>query len=309
MLFCEWPLDEAREAFVHEFAISEEPEVAPPPLDEDGLPVRRAVPMSWPQQKLAGWLGSSLRELCSQRELRCHVEVDGPVDYLPRGSGPEGRKRVFPDVYVVVDHAQEPSGTYRVGVTGRPPDVVFELAVASSLGRDLGEKVEKYAEMGVAEYFVFDVDKVAIPGLLKGYRLGAGGEYEEIPRLPTADGLVRLHSERLKLDVGVVEAPRAQRGSAPRLFRPGELVPLPTEDEGEQERALARERELRKRALAREQAERKRALADQAQELRVEQERALAERDVAWERRLAELAQELAALKRERERGSPPGEA
>ena len=272
---------------MHEFAISEEPEVAPPPLDEDGLPVRRAVPMSGRQFWLAGWLESSLRELRARGELRCHVELDDPVDYLPRGADPENRQRVFPDVYVVVDYEQEPSGPFRTWVTGQAPDVVFEMAVASSLGRDLGEKVRKYGEMGVVEYFVFDVDKVAVPGLLKGYRLGSTGEYEEIPRLPMADGLVRLHSERLKLDVGVVRAPRAKRGLAPRLFRPGETVPVPTEDEAEQERALAERDAAWERRLA---------------ESDVAWERRLAEHDAGWERRLAELAKKLG----EKDRGSWP---
>ena len=282
VLFCEWPLGAAWEASVHEFAIGEEPVVSPPPLDEHGLPVRRAVPMSGRQAELALWLGSTLRELRSRSDLQCHVEIDDPVEYLPSGSGPENRLRVFPDVYVVWDYAQEPSGPFRTWVTGRAPDVVFEMAVESSLGRDLGEKVRKYGEMGVAEYFVFDVDKVAIPGLLKGYRLGPKGEYVEIPRLETADGSVRLHSERLKLEVGVVRARRAKRGFAPRLFRPGELVPLPTEDEAEQERALV----------------------EQAERLRAEQERALAEKD----RELAEKDRELAELRRERPEGSPAGE-
>jgi hypothetical protein len=230
---------------VHEFDLTE-PEVAPPPLDADGLPVRRRIPMNGRQARQALWLESTLRELRRASALAAHIEVDDPVDYLDAANA---RGRVFPDVYAVVGLAQQPSGPFRTWITRRPPDVVVEIAVESSLPRDLGEKLVKYEQMGVREYFVFDLDMVAVEGLLVGYRLGPRG-YQQIPSIPSATLLTRLHSERLELDVGIIGDTRAERGYAVRLFRPGEDAHLPTEDEAAAARDLERLRAEKDRELA-----------------------------------------------------------
>ncbi len=146
----------------------------------------------------------------------------------------------------------------------------FEFAVSSSLVRDREEKPRLYAAMGVQEYFVFDVDKKAIPGLLEGFRRDPDrGHYLPIPSEQTGEGYARLRCETLGLDLAVVPEPLAEEGFALRAFLEDSLVPLPTREEAR----LAREKDA---ALAKKDA----ALAEKDAAL-VEKDAALVEKDAA----------------------------
>lgn len=46
--------------------------------------------------------------------------------------------------------------SWRVGKTGPAPQVVFEIASKETWDKDLEEKPERYARMGVKEYFAYD---------------------------------------------------------------------------------------------------------------------------------------------------------
>jgi len=46
--------------------------------------------------------------------------------------------------------------SWRVGKTGPTPQVVFEIASEETWKKDLEEKPERYARMGVKEYFAYD---------------------------------------------------------------------------------------------------------------------------------------------------------
>ena len=117
--------------------------------------------------------------------------------------------RVAPDVYAVFGAV----GNYRrhswlVWREGKAPDFVLEIASPSTWRRDVTEKRDIYAGMGVTEYWRFDPTGGCFTPALAGERL-AGGEYRPIP-LETDEGhiqgmgILRGRSAVLGLDICVL---------------------------------------------------------------------------------------------------------
>ncbi|MBI5712895.1 MAG: Uma2 family endonuclease [Chloroflexi bacterium] len=108
---------------------------------------------------------------------------------------------VVPDVFVVMGVPKGERRTYRIWEEGRAPHVVFEITSSSTRREDLGSKKVLYADLGVAEYFVFDpTGKDMTPSLL-GFRL-YGTEYQPIssPLFSESLGLeLRVQANRLRL--------------------------------------------------------------------------------------------------------------
>ena len=78
---------------------------------------------------------------------------------------------VAPDVAVIKDVAyNEFTRSWRIGKSGPPPQVVFEIASEETWTKDLRDKPGKYASMGVLEYFAYDPHEVPLPAS-KGRRL------------------------------------------------------------------------------------------------------------------------------------------
>jgi len=67
-----------------------------------------------------------------------------------------------PDIAVVKGVAFQHVRSWRVGKTGRAPQVVFEIASEETWKKDLTEKPMKYALMGVQEYFAYDPNEPPI---------------------------------------------------------------------------------------------------------------------------------------------------
>lgn len=85
--------------------------------------------------------------------------------------------------------------SWRVGVTGPAPQVVFEIASKKTWETDLVEKPFKYAQMGVAEYYAYDPNVPPLP-LSEGQRLRGWQLDHGVREMPLdADG--RLWSEHL----------------------------------------------------------------------------------------------------------------
>jgi Uma2 family endonuclease len=61
-----------------------------------------------------------------------------------------------PDIALIKGITQGPIRSWRVGVHGPAPHVVFEVASEKTWGRDLAEKPAAYSEMGVQEYYAYD---------------------------------------------------------------------------------------------------------------------------------------------------------
>jgi Uma2 family endonuclease len=86
------------------------------------------------------------------------------------------KARIAPDVMVVPgvgNRSRRSFFTWSEG--GAVPAVVFEMASEKTWKVDLGKKSDRYASLGVREYFVFDPEElylVAPP--LRGFRLRAG---------------------------------------------------------------------------------------------------------------------------------------
>ena len=94
-------------------------------------------------------------------------------------------KSVSPDLLISFRIGKKARRTYKVWEEGKPPDFVIEFSSKSTVRKDLVDKMELYAQLGIAEYFLCDVDRRYLPSPLMGFRLGDDG-YVEI--LPLADG-------------------------------------------------------------------------------------------------------------------------
>jgi len=68
-----------------------------------------------------------------------------------------------PDIAVIRGIPELDTPSYRVGVYGPPPQVVFEFASKETWIRDLKEKPGEYAQMGVEEYYAYDPNRPPLP--------------------------------------------------------------------------------------------------------------------------------------------------
>ena len=90
--------------------------------------------------------------------------------------------------------------SYRIDEWGPPPDFVVEVASASTARRDLGEKRDIYARIGVREYWRLDRNGEYYGEPLVGERL-VDGAYQRLALHTEPNGDVRVRSEVLGLDV------------------------------------------------------------------------------------------------------------
>ncbi len=109
--------------------------------------------------------------------------------------------RVAPDVFVVFGvESRHKRNSWIVWREGKAPDIVMELASGSTWRRDMREKRDIYAQMGVTEYWRFDPTRNLFFPPLIGERL-VDGEYVAIDVATNGDGIIRGHSAVLGLDV------------------------------------------------------------------------------------------------------------
>lgn len=124
--------------------------------------------------------------------------------------------RLAPDVFVVFGVPNHLRPSYFVWREGKAPDFVLEIASASTVNNDLGDKRNKYAELGVTEYWRFDPTGECLYPRLQCDVLGADGQYRAAALSQAADGAVRGHSPLLGLDL---HAPADDEGRL-RLYDP-----------------------------------------------------------------------------------------
>jgi len=111
-----------------------------------------------------------------------------------------GAEPFTPDILAVLD-VEEPEDDERmswvVAEEGKGPDLVIEVLYKGHRDKDLVQNVERYAQLGISEYFVYD----RLRHKIHGYRLPSPGaaRYQHI--LPQ---LGRFHSSVLGLDMQVV---------------------------------------------------------------------------------------------------------
>jgi len=202
--------------------------------------------------------------------LRAVVALDGhsahanlPI-YYRQG---EPKKHVSPDAFFLPGVPYDPHiKSYCLWKTGVIPRVVFEILSPGSPWKDRVANRRIYEELGISEYYWFDLETRKLEALILD---SATRRYRE----RVADPLGRHRSEALGLEVGVVE-------DAIALYRDGAYLP-PTEE-------LLREAEHRLAEKAQRLTETEGRLADEAQR-RAETERLLAQADA----RIRELEQRL----------------
>ena len=95
------------------------------------------------------------------------------------------RKSISPDIFVTFGIARKERRTYRIWDEGKPPDFVLEFSSENTYRNDLRGKKELYAEIGIAEYFLYDPERQYLPFPLMGFAL-IGRDY--VPISSGADG-------------------------------------------------------------------------------------------------------------------------
>jgi hypothetical protein len=101
-----------------------------------------------------------------------------------------------PDVMVVKDVGKHLRRTFKTWVEKAIPCTVIELSSQDTWKRDLGERQQKYQQLGVTEYFVFDPEGLYVKPPLRGFRLRAG-KYQ--PLAAAADGSLASKELGLRL--------------------------------------------------------------------------------------------------------------
>ena len=105
--------------------------------------------------------------------------------------------RVMPDIYIAFDvdaPAIRQRKLYLPWEAGKPPDFVLEVGSESTSQNDLDPKRDRYAQIGVLEYWRFDLSGGGHYGQpLTGERL-VNGVYLPIELTTEPDGILKGHS-------------------------------------------------------------------------------------------------------------------
>jgi Uma2 family endonuclease len=131
--------------------------------------------------------------------LSLHFQSMGRAIYLAEELAVlyPGEAAFVPDILAVVDVPQ-PEDDQRlawvVAEEGRGLSFVLEVLHRGDRKKDLVDNVERYAHVGIPEYFVYDRARQQV----HGYRLAGGGRYQRI-----VPQFGRYTSEVLGLDLGV----------------------------------------------------------------------------------------------------------
>ncbi len=105
-------------------------------------------------------------------------------------------KSVSPDTFVVFGVANHMRRTFKLWEEGVAPAVAFEVTSRKTRREDRRTKRALYAQLGVAEYYLYDPEADYLRPPLQGFQL-AEGAY--VALAPDATGALR--SERLGLDL------------------------------------------------------------------------------------------------------------
>jgi Uma2 family endonuclease len=109
-----------------------------------------------------------LRDILKERYRgqRVYVGADMFIYYVEG----EPYRNVCPDVFVVLDCDPHIREIYKLWEEGKPPTVVFELTSKGTRREDEVQKPNKYALIGVQEYFLYDPKAEYLRPPLMGFR-------------------------------------------------------------------------------------------------------------------------------------------
>ena len=143
---------------------------------------------------------------------------------------------VSPDVFVIKGVSNKKRRIYKVWEEdNKVPNWVLEVTSASTRYTDTESKPQKYADMGVAEYFQYDpTGDYLQPQQLQGFRL-VNGKYESIVPEFGQEGVLSIPSEVLGLQLHLIS------GSL-RFYDPVTKKLLPSYSQTRREAELAQQR-------------------------------------------------------------------
>lgn len=75
----------------------------------------------------------------------------------------EHERPLVPDIAIIRGIPRSRTRSYRVGISGPPPHVVFEFASEETWRKDLVTKPGAYERMGVWEYYAYDPNQPSLP--------------------------------------------------------------------------------------------------------------------------------------------------
>ena len=206
------PLPRAETTMVTRFTTDTIPEYYdegsfPWPWPDDELPERIFIEML--QASTIELIGQYLKDL---QEHLGDIASLFMISNIPIRYDPSNR-RVFiaPDWYISFDvdlDAISEKLSYDVWEVGKPPEFALEVASPSTYRKDVYEKPDIYAYIGIGEYWMFDPTGGELYGqALSGYRLVDGG-YEPIETALNEHGLESGYSEVLRLMLCAMEKSR-----------------------------------------------------------------------------------------------------
>lgn len=112
---------------------------------------------------------------------------------------------IAPDVFVVFGVEKKKRPSYKVWQEeGKVPSFVLEITSASTQENDEEDKPQKYALLGVQEYFQYDPTGDYLNPQLKGSGL-VQGKYQSLAPNFLPDEVLSIHSEVLGLDLRLIE--------------------------------------------------------------------------------------------------------
>ena len=183
------------------------------------------------------------------------------------------RKSISPDVFLVRGVPKGYRKTYLLWKEGKAPDFVIEVTSATTSQEDLNRKKDRYEDLGVEEYVLFDPLGDYLNPRLQGYRL-RGGRFQPIPlerdgslRSRMTGLILRPEGTNLRLIdattgeslLGHREEMKARRAAEGRAAEEAEARQV-AEERANEEAAARRAAEERTRALEEELARLRREL-------------------------------------------------
>ncbi len=159
----------------------------------------------------------TLREICNT--LEDYIERGGRAVFIANDLAVyyPGEPAFVPDLMVVANVELGDRMRWLVSQEQHGVDLAFEIVVTEQRRRECERMSERYARLGIREYFVFDYSRSE----LLGYRLGSAGCYEPIP---VKSG--RLHSEVLGLGVQLQETRVRFFAGTVMLIEPRERIAM-----------------------------------------------------------------------------------
>jgi Uma2 family endonuclease len=142
-----------------------------------------------------------LIDMLQQRYRGQQVYVTGDLLLYYEEGNP--KRFLVPDVFVVLNHLPGMRRIYKLWEEGKPPNAVIEVTSRRTKHQDANAKPQKYAAIGVGEYFLFDPTNDYLRPPLRGYRLTDEG-YVPIEPDTTGGLICEQLSLRLCLDAGAL---------------------------------------------------------------------------------------------------------